>query len=188
MRFRSYRNYCYTLWIKNHLGKIGEHSIIEKPCLIVGGANSSISIGKYTCIQSHSILGCWNKYNGIKFSPNIEIGNHCSFGEYNHISAINKITIGNGLLTGRFVTISDNAHGSLSLEEALIPPSSRNLKSKGKIVIGNNVWIGDKATILANTHIGNNVIIGANSVVTSSIPDNCVAVGAPAKVIRVIEQ
>ncbi len=53
----------------------------------------------------------------------------------------------------------------------------------GRIVIGDNVFIGLKSIILPNVHIGNNVVIGAGSVVTKDIPDNSVAVGNPAKVI-----
>ena len=49
--------------------------------------------------------------------------------------------------------------------------------------IGRNVWIGDKATILPDVSIGNNCIIGANSVVTKSFPDNCVIAGNPAKIL-----
>lgn len=55
------------------------------------------------------------------------------------------------------------------------------------ITIGNNVWVGGNSTILMGITIGNNVIIGAGSVVTHDIPDNAVAVGNPAKVIRYIE-
>jgi maltose O-acetyltransferase len=53
----------------------------------------------------------------------------------------------------------------------------------GRIVVGDNVFIGLKSIILPNVHIGNNVVIGAGSVVAKNIPDNSVAVGNPAKVI-----
>lgn len=59
--------------------------------------------------------------------------------------------------------------------------------SCGKICIGNNVYIGMNTTILAGVSIGTNVIIGANSLVSRSIPDNCVAVGSPATPIKSIE-
>ena len=55
------------------------------------------------------------------------------------------------------------------------------------ITIGDNVWVGGNSTIVMGVTIGNNVIIGAGSVVTHDIPDNAVAVGNPAKVIRYIE-
>ncbi len=60
----------------------------------------------------------------------------------------------------------------------------RNELVTAPISIENNVWIGEKATILKGVSIGENSVIGAGSVVTKSIPANCVAVGSPAKVIR----
>ena len=61
------------------------------------------------------------------------------------------------------------------------------LGSSGKVKIGSNVFIGNDATILKGVTIGNNVIIGASSVVTHDIPDNCVAAGNPARVIMSLE-
>lgn len=54
----------------------------------------------------------------------------------------------------------------------------------GRPIIGDNVSLGASVTIIGNVHIGNNVTIGAGSVVVKDIPDNCVAVGNPARVIR----
>ena len=189
--FRQKLNSCvdnlYTLWIKNFLGKVGEHSTICKPCYLQGGGQKNITIGDYTTIQGTSILGCWIKYRDQEF-PNatISIGDNCCIGEYNHITACNKITIGNGLLTGRYVIISDNSHGGLSISESDIKPINRELKSKGEVVIGNNVWIGDKVSVLSGVHIGNNVVVAANAVVTKDVPDNCLVAGVPAKIIKQI--
>lgn len=55
---------------------------------------------------------------------------------------------------------------------------------KGRPTLGNNVSLGANVTIVGNVHIGNNVTIGAGSVVVKDLPDNCVAVGNPAKVIK----
>lgn len=186
-RLCSYRDKLYTMWIRNYIGHVGEHSTISNPCSLQGCGQKCISIGDYTCIQSHGVLGCWERYGEQRFSPSLTIGSHCSIGEYNHITACSKITIGDGLLTGRFVYIGDNAHGRFSMEEALIPPAQRHLTSKGEVVIGNNVWIGDKATILAGVHIGDNVIVAANAVVTKDIPCNCVVAGVPAKIVKRLE-
>lgn len=57
-----------------------------------------------------------------------------------------------------------------------------------KTVIGDNVFIGMNAIILMGTHIGNNVIVGAGSVVSGDIPDDVVIAGNPAKIIRTIEE
>lgn len=174
----------YTMWIRNFIKDIGDSSSIAYPCSLQGGGAKCIVIGNNTVIQSHSILGCWTEYGEQQFIASIMIGDNCSIGEYNQITSCNKVIIGDGLLTGRYVYIGDNSHGGLSLEEANIPPIKRNLLSKGEVNIGNNVWIGDKATILANVHIGNNVIVAANSVVTKDVPDNCIVAGAPAKIIK----
>lgn len=56
------------------------------------------------------------------------------------------------------------------------------------ITVGNNVWIGAGVNVLPGVKIGSNVVIGSGSVVTKDIPDNCVAVGNPCKVIRKITE
>lgn len=57
------------------------------------------------------------------------------------------------------------------------------IPSHGKVIIGNNVWLGENVTILKGVEIGDNVIIGAGSIVTKSIPSDSIAVGVPARVI-----
>lgn len=182
--FKNKFNILYSLWISNFLGAIGNNSKILYPCKLWGEGSKGINIGSDTTIQSHCILGCWIKYAGDSFNPSITIGNNCNIGEYTHITSINKITIGDGFLTGRFVYIGDNSHGMFSREEANIPPIRRKLYSKGEVVIGNNVWIGDKATILAGVTIGDNVVVAANAVVTKDIPSNTIVAGCPAKIIK----
>lgn len=181
----------YTAWIRILIKNVGKHSVIQYPCKLQGGGFESIIIGENSYIQSHCILGCWTEYStyeGLQtFSPQIVIGNHCNIGEYTQITAINKITIGDGVLTGRYVYIGDNSHGSLSLAEANIIPIQRPLQSKGEVVIGKNVWIGDKVTILSGVHIGDGAIVAANAVVTNDVPSNSVVAGVPAKVIKLIE-
>lgn len=58
----------------------------------------------------------------------------------------------------------------------------------GNIKIGNNVFIGERATVLPGVTIGSNVIIGVGSVVTKDIPDNSLAAGVPAKVIMPLDE
>ena len=183
-RISIYRDRLYTLWMRPFLGHLGKASIIGRSSRLWGGGGKQISIGDDTIIQRHSILGCWTRYHDQTFSPSITIGDHCNIGEYCHITAINQIVIGNGLLTGRFVLITDNSHGGLSQAEAAIPPAARKLASKGPVVIGDNVWIGDKVTILAGVHIGDNAIIAANAVVTEDVPANTLVAGVPASVRR----
>ena len=183
-RYYYIREVIYNRIISKKLGFVGKGSVIVRPCLLQGGGMKEIHIGENTRIQSNSVLECWNKFGNQVYTPVITIGNNCKIGEYFHITSCNRITIGDGLLTGRFVLISDNSHGSLSLEESNILPIKRQLVSKGEIVIGNNVWLGDKVTICGGVHVGDNVIIGANSVVTKDIPPNSMAAGVPARILK----
>lgn len=176
----------YSVWLSFFLGQLGEKSLVKRGCVLQGGGNKNIVIGNNSVIGRHCVLGCWKSYKGQNFAPVIIIGNNCNIGDYNHISSIKSIKIGDGLLTGRFVLISDNSHGKFSLDEAYILPQDRKLVSKDEIVIGNNVWIGDKAAILSGVHIGDNVIVAANAVVTHDIPSNTMVGGVPARIIRII--
>lgn len=152
------------------------------PVTLIGSNN--ISIGENTTFGKFCILSTWEEYVGDKFTPIIEIGRDCNFGEYNHLTAINKITIGNNVLTGRWVTITDNSHGKTDIETLSVSPIKRHLYSKGEIIIEDNVWIGDKATILPGVTIGKSAVIAANAVVTKDIPAYSVAAGNPAKIIK----
>ena len=62
----------------------------------------------------------------------------------------------------------------------------RKVVSKGAVVIDDNVWIGDKVSIMPGVHIGEGSIIAANAVVTKNIPPYSIAAGVPAKVIRIV--
>lgn len=183
------RNGIYSQWIRNFVGQTGDGCHFQYPLRLQGGGNLHIRIGARTIIQSYSILGCWDHYcDKMNFKPEIVIGNDCCIGEFCHITACNRIVIGNGLLTGRFVYISDNSHGILSLEESDIPPIKRNLVSKGEVIIGNNVWLGDKVAILSGVHIGDGAVVAANAVVTKDVPSYSLVAGVPAKTIKYLKK
>lgn len=181
-KYHNLRDRLYSIWISNSIKQFDLSSKIGCDCFLLGG--EYINIGKNTSIGRHGILTCWDNYMGEKFQPSITMGDHCSIGEYCHITAINSISIGNNVLTGRWVTISDNGHGMSIKEHLDLAPTKRPLYSKGRIVIEDNVWIGDKATILAGVHIGQGAVIAANSVVTTNVPPNAIVGGIPAKMIK----
>lgn len=166
--------------------KAGKGCIIRpRPDLIVG--KKYIRVGEKTIIGKHVQLTAWDRHNGYTFKPNISIGSNCQLGGYNHITSINRIEMGNGVLTGKFVTITDNSHGRPGdIRDINTSPVLRTVFSKGPVVIEDNVWIGDKATILPNVKIGRGSIIGANAVVTKDIPPYCIVGGNPARIIKVL--
>ena len=119
-----------------------------------------------------------------KLNPCIEIGKNCYFGAHNHITCIHRVVIGDNVLTGKWITITDNSHGLTDNEALHTEPIKRPLCTKGSVKIGNNVWIGDKATILPGVTIENGAVIAANAVVTKDVPAYSVAGGNPAMIIR----
>jgi acetyltransferase-like isoleucine patch superfamily enzyme len=96
---------------------------------------------------------------------------------YCKIRCYHNITIGNNVAISENFTIwDDDAH---KIEyEGYIP------KEKNDITIGDNVWIGTNVTVLKGVNIGNGCVIAAGSLVTKSIPENALAAGIPAKVIK----
>ena len=176
------RRRLYSYWIRNAFFHIGEGSLLADIKLLYGAEH--ISIGSKTCFSYHLYLTAWENSKTKCDSIMISIGSNCFFGAYNHITSANRITIGDGCLTGKCVTITDNSHGYTDKETLKISPTQRDIISKGPVVIGNNVWIGDKATILPGVIIGDGAVIGANSVVTKDIPPYSIACGNPARIIK----
>ena len=143
-----------------------------------------ISIGEKCSFQDYLYLTAWKEYQCEHFTPELTIGNNGSFGAFNHITCINKVQIGDNCLTGKWVTISDNNHGSTDFDILHEVPVNRKLYTKGPVIIGKNVWMGDKATILGGVTIGDGAVIAVNSVVTKDVPAYSVVGGNPAKVIK----
>lgn len=101
-------------------------------------------------------------------------------GDYNHIYATGSIIIEECVLTANFVYISDNLHGYSLIDKPIYKQPIKQLK---KVVIGEGCWLGEHVCVIGAS-VGKHSVIGANSVVTHDIPDYCVAVGSPARIIK----
>jgi len=114
------------------------------------------------------------------------IGKNCEIGDNVHFVAHEKVIIGDNVLMASKIFISDTNHGEYSGSEQSspdIPPNRRPLITK-PVMIGDKVWIGENVCVLPGVTIGAGSIIGANSVVNKDIPTNCIAVGAPARIVK----
>lgn len=110
----------------------------------------------------------------------IIVGNDSHFGDLVHIGSINYINIGRSVLCGSKVLIVDHNHGDFRsnvILESSRPPRERTLSSKGPIEIGDNVWIGESACILAGSKIGSGAVIAAGAVVRGQVPPNTIYFG-----------
>jgi acetyltransferase-like isoleucine patch superfamily enzyme len=140
---------------------------------------SSIEIGQnntFRSDESSNLIGVNHKC--ILSTHNkgaiIKIGDHCGFSGVS-IGASEKIIIGNNVLCGANSVITDfDWH-----------PTRYSSGSK-PIIIHDNVWIGLNTVILKGVEIGQNSIIGANSLVVRSIPENVIAAGNPCRVLKKI--
>lgn len=115
------------------------------------------------------------------------IGDNVQLHDYVHITASSKVIIGNDVLMASKIYISDTIHGSytgdLNDSDPGMPPGSRPLSFK-EVVIGDRVWLGEFVSVLPGVAIGEGTIVGANSVVSKTLPPNVIAVGSPAKPIK----
>lgn len=180
-KWKVLKSYIYTAYVSREFGYLGKKAVIHYNTYIDGFG--CISIGSGSAIQDGSFITAVSKWRDRqKFSPRIEIGDGVNIGRFCHLSAINRITLKDGVLLGSMVTIIDNSHGKTDGSEKDIPSNTRELYSPGPVIVDENVWIGDKVTICPNVHIGKGAIIGANTVVTKDIPAYAIAVGIPAKV------
>ncbi len=124
----------------------------------------------------------------LAFEPQLTVGRSARLSDHVHIACLDCVTIGDHLLCGSRVLISDHAHGRYEgsgASDPAVPPAQRPLLSAGPVRIGDNVWLGDGVAVLAGAEIGDGCVIGANSVVTGAIPPRTIAVGAPARPVRV---
>lgn len=117
----------------------------------------------------------------LRFGRNVQIN------DYVHITAAKSVKIGNNVLLASKIYISDCSHGSYAGNQydshPDTPPDQRPLFSK-PVVIEDNVWLGEFVSVLPGVTIGKGTIVGANSVVSKSLPAYVVAVGSPAKPIK----
>ena len=134
-------------------------------------------------------IGC--RIEGFPISDACEVvlkfGENVQMNDYVHITAAKSVEIGDNVLMASKIYISDCSHGSYlgdsNDSSPLTSPIDRPLSVK-PVKIENNVWLGEYVSVLPGVTIGQGTIVGANSVVSKSLPPNVIAVGAPAKPIK----
>jgi serine acetyltransferase len=113
-------------------------------------------------------------------APVLQIGDRCVIGRGSHIVAHHSLVIGDDVFTGPYVYVTDQNHGYADPEM----PIGRQLPRNAAVRIGSGSWLGAGAVVLPGACIGRNVVIAAGSVVRGTVPDQCVAAGVPARVVR----
>lgn len=155
--------------------------IIRFPFDVRGKKYISVSEGFTTGV------GCRLEAYPIDEDQVLHIGNNVQINDYVHITAMQSVIIGNNVLIASKVYISDCSHGSYAGDENDSNPNSipskRPLFAK-PVIIKDNVWLGEFVSVLPGVTIGKGTIVGANSVVSKSLPPYVIAVGTPARPIK----
>jgi acetyltransferase-like isoleucine patch superfamily enzyme len=174
--FFAYRFFVF----KRKLKDLGDQSYISPFAYLQN--MDCISIGKCCTICRSSLIQAVKIYEGRTFIPEIRIDDNAYVGAGVTISCTNNISIGKGVTIGDNVYIADGRHGYEDVNEDI--HRRQHLISLGRVDIGKGSWIGYGAFIAGDIHIGQHSVIGANSVVTDSVPPYSVVTGVPAKIIK----
>lgn len=140
-----------------------------------------IEIGKGTSIGRYCKLHCYDRNNNIKYTPSIKIGNDCMIGQNFSVMSADSVIIEDKVLMASYITIVNENHG-MNVEDEL--DYRRQPLVTAPVIIKEGAWIGERCCILSGVTIGKRSIIGSGSIVNKSIPDYCIAVGSPARVIK----
>lgn len=177
--------------IRLHFNKVvfGRGCVINGYFYLKKHSESQMIFGDYFYYSSGRGINplCVNVRGCICTEKNasIFIGNHVSCSS-TVIWASKRIHIGNNCSIGGGCIIIDSDEHSLNyIDRQALKTDMLNKKSKD-VVIGDDVLIGARCIILKGVHIGSRSVIGAGSVVTKDIPEDCIAAGNPAKIIRYI--
>ncbi len=161
-------------FLKLRLGNIGKSRLVKATI----NGHKRIFIGENVFINSYG----WLAADPLTADKNCKliIDDGTYIGRFTHIYASSSVTIGKKVLIADKVYISDNLH---SFENINLPVIDQPVKQTEAVVINDGAWLGENVCVIGAS-VGKNAVIGANAVVTKSIPDFCVAVGTPATIIK----
>ena len=149
---------------------IGSNSVIDRHVEMSG----NIAIGINSVVGSFTILS-------TAPAARLEVGIDTYINSYTIIGAMEAVSIGSHCIFAAFVSITDATHGidNLSIATKHAPIAAK------PVTIGDNVWLGSGVMVMMGSHIGNDAVVGARSLVREDLPDRSVSFGMPAKVHRI---
>jgi len=136
------------------------------------GRNATVSLGRWSWLGQ----GCKIRAHEGRVTVGAKsvLGQECTISAYQHVS------IGRECIVADRVMLIDFDHGVVEVER---PIRQQGIYKRG-VRVGHNVWVGYGACLLRGVTVGNNCVIGTNSVVNKDVPDDAVVAGIPARVLR----
>jgi lipopolysaccharide O-acetyltransferase len=167
----------FSLLAAGAFSRFGRRSILEPPARLLGEAR--IALGDRVYFGAGSWLQALP--DGANRSVAISIANGVSSAGGCVISAVRSVVIEEDVLLARNVYISDHIH---KYTDTALPVLAQGCDKIAPVRICRGAWLGQNVVVCPGTTIGRGAVIGANSVVTRSIPEFSVAAGAPARVVK----
>lgn len=160
-----------------HKIRLGDNVVFDDNCLLDAkgcGEGEEIEIGNQVMVsRNSSIIG---KYGGIAIGDRANIGTNCLFG------SMGKMVIGRDTI---FAANCYVGGGMYHMERTDLPVALQGSYTRGPVIIGDGCWLGAGAVVLDGVTLGRDVVLGAGAVACGEIPDFAVAVGVPARVLRI---
>jgi lipopolysaccharide O-acetyltransferase len=168
LRFRMFKARTYA--------SCGQGSMVDRPFLVTGAERISLGAGVFIWPMARI-----EALAGDGSGQIIEIGDGTSIQPFVHLAAVASLRIGRDCLFASHVYITDHDH---DWRDGDVPARLQPQLLADPVFLGDGVWLGERVCVLKGVTIGDGAIVGAGSVVTKDIPPRCIAVGAPARVVK----
>ncbi len=154
----------------------GPYSEIGSPATSIVNP-PGIHIGTFVKIGSYAVIEALVPERGIT----VRIEDGAYIGHFPRITAVGEVVIGEEVMIADRVYISDTNH---VYDDVTVPIKRQGLRDGRRVEICRGAWIGIGAVVVGNVRIGENAVVGANTVVREDVPDRTVVAGNPAQVVR----
>jgi len=172
------RDKIFTLLYRFSFKELATRSTLSIPFSVEGARY--IAIKKEVFIKPNAWFLALNHSDSTSRDTKISIDEGTYIGRNAHIVSLKSIRIGKNVLIGDNVYIADNFHRFNRVD---IPYKSQGIGFKAEVEIGDGTWLGENVCVISSK-IGKQCIVGANSLVINDLPDYCMAVGSPARIIK----
>jgi acetyltransferase-like isoleucine patch superfamily enzyme len=169
------RDRAFAAAVRGSFGAWGERTIVRVPLRVEG--ERRIRLGAAVFIGEGSWLQTLEE-------GEIDIGDGCEFSGLAVISAAQSIVIERDVLMARNVHVLDHIH---RFDQIDVPVHAQGISEPDPVRIREGAWIGANVVVMPGVTIGRQAVVGANSIVRCDVPDRTVAVGAPARALRRID-
>lgn len=180
---RRAREKVFVFLVKSSFWEFGKKSSLGLPITLWCPQLISIGTGVYVGPGSWLQVTRDSLRKGdrpvISLMDNVSVTGSC------FISAQESVIIEKNVLIGRYVHISDHSH---RFDDPETPVREQGITKAAPVRICEGAWLGQGVVVCPGVTIGRNSVIGANSVVKEDVPSYCVAVGAPARVVRRLKE